>query len=69
MDSNVTVTRTRRSIATQLTDHWKATGLTWTVTSNERDGIRYHVDGRVLTPVQAADHYLPGGFAGSFGRA
>jgi N12 class adenine-specific DNA methylase len=68
----VTVTRTRRSIGGQLEDHWNANGIEWTtesvVTPAYPDGrLLYVVEGEKLTPGEAADKYLPGGFDGSYG--
>lgn len=36
--------------------------------SDEHQAMRWHIRGEVLTPGQAADKYLPGGFSGNFGR-
>jgi len=63
-----TVTRTRQSIGSQLQERFAELGLAYEVTS---DGgpIRYHVAGEILTPGEAADKYLPGGFAANYGKA
>ena len=63
----VTVTRIRRSIATQLAEHCQANNLAIEVTQH-RGAIAYIIDGgEPLTPGQAADKYLPGGFTAAFG--
>lgn len=60
-------TRTRRSIATQLAEYCQASNLTIEVTQH-RGATAYIIDGsEPLTPGQAADKYLPGGFAAAFG--
>lgn len=60
----------RKSIATQLKEHWAANGIPWQFGRDPRDPgrILYDVQGQTLTPGEAADKYLPGGFSGVFGK-
>jgi hypothetical protein len=62
----VTVTRTRRSIATQLREFFAAHGIAWEI-GQHQGRTAYIVAGEPLTPGEAADKYLPGGFAAAFG--
>lgn len=70
--THVTVTRTRRAITTQLQDYCEANGLAYEcITKDQGQGpqLALTIDGEDLTPGEAADKYLPGGFAGSYGQA
>ena len=65
--SHVTFTRTRRAIGTQLREYFEAHGIDASLVY--RNGANaYLIDGEYLTAGQAADRYLPGGFAGNFGK-
>jgi hypothetical protein len=66
--SHVTVTRTRRAIGTQLAEYFEANGIDAPLVTH-LGAQAYLIDGEHFTAGQAADRYLPGGFAGSFGRA
>jgi hypothetical protein len=60
---------TRRSIATQLREHCAANNLSIEVTQH-RGALAYVIDGsEPLTPGEAADRYLSGGFNGAYGKA
>lgn len=62
------VTTTRRSIATQLREHCEAAGLDIEATSH-KGLLAYVIDGgEPLSPREAADKYLPGGFDAAFGK-
>jgi hypothetical protein len=66
--SHVTVTRTRQSIGSRLAEYFETHGIDAPLVY--RNGANaYLIDGEHLTAGQAADRYLPGGFAGNFGRA
>jgi len=64
----VTFTRTRRDINGRIKEKLDELRLTWAM---EHDGgpLMYRVEGVLLTPGEAADKYLPGGFARNYGRA
>lgn len=65
--ARVTVTRTRQSIGAQLREHFETNGIAFELVTH-LGANAYRVDGEILTPGQAADRYLTGGFAGSYGR-
>lgn len=63
--SDLSFTRTRRSIVQHVGDWCAANGHTFEV----RNGIQYYINGEgPMTPGEAADKYLPGGFAGNYGK-
>lgn len=65
MSEKVTFTRTRRSIVQHVRDWCEANGHTFEIDSTGS----YVIDGgEPMTPGEAADKYLPGGFAGNFGK-
>lgn len=66
--SHVTVVRTRQSIGSRLREYFEAHGIDALLVTH-RGAQAYLIDGEHLTAGQAADRYLPGGFAGNFGRA
>ena len=63
-----TFTRGRRDINGRIKEKLDELRIPWTM---EHDGgpVRYRVEGVLLTPGEAADKYLPGGFAGNFGQS
>jgi len=65
---SATFTRGRRDINGRIKEKLDELRIPWTM---ERNGgpIRYRVEGVLLTPGEAADKYLPGGFAGNFGQS
>lgn len=63
-EPEVTFTRVRRDINGRIMEKLAELGVEYT-----REGMSYRIAGELLTPGEAADRYLPGGFAGNFGRA
>lgn len=57
----------RRPLVQQLRLFAAAVGMTFGI-QHTRLGTRYVLDGRVYTPGQAADLYLPGGWIGTYGQ-
>jgi hypothetical protein len=60
---------TRRSIAEQVREAVEARGLTFGTRCEANGPLRYIIGGEVMSPGEAADKYLPGGFALNFGKA
>ena len=66
---DVTFTRTRRDINGRIQEKLAELGISW-AWEQVSDGRRlYRVEGELLNTGEAADKYLPGGFAGNFGKA
>ena len=59
---------TRTSIYDQVKAWCEANGHTFETGRSDQGAITYVIDGEALSPGDAADKYLPGGFAGNFGR-
>ena len=66
-DPAVTFTRGRRDINGRIKEALDGLRIPYEVI-HDGGPIRYRVEGVTLTPGEAADKYLPGGFAGNFGR-
>lgn len=65
----VSMHRTRLSIGTQIAEAASELRLTLSTRSAPDGGFRYVISGREMTPGEAADHLLAGGFSEAFGRA
>lgn len=62
----VTVETTRKSVGTQLRERFAALCLSFEIV--QKQGVQgYWIEGQFLTPGQAADKYLAGGFTEAFG--
>lgn len=59
----------RRSIDEQVRQSCEARGLAFTIGRGAGGAQRYIINGESLSPGDAADRYLPGGFAGNFRTA
>lgn len=65
----VTFTRTRRDINGRIKERLAELGISYTM-EQQPDGRKlYRIEGELLNTGEAADKYLPGGFAGNFGKA
>lgn len=65
-EEHLMTTTTRKAITTQLRDYCAANGLTYDVTTASGP-LRVIIDGEVLSPGDAADKYLTGGFDAAYG--
>jgi hypothetical protein len=57
----------RRSIDEQVRQACQDLGLSFTIGRSGDGAQRYVINGEPLSPGDAADRYLPGGFAANFG--
>ena len=62
---STTMTHTRKSTSTSLTSELDSRGLSYTTGVNALGMLSWTIEGETLTPGQAADKYLVGGFAGN----
>lgn len=65
----VRFTRIRRDINGRIKDKLTELGIAFEMEQQDDGRHLYRVEGELLNTGEAADKYLPGGFAGNYGRA